>query len=173
MLHLMQTQTIVRNNNIDVSKMKPLVACPHAMNNIKKVSEVVGTPIDQAFLGSCTNGRIEDLMQAAEILRGRKVHPNVRLLVVPASQEVYKEATRLGLTEVLLDAGVAIMLPCCAFCTGNGPGVLASGERCISTTNRNWKGRMGSPESEVYLLSAYVVATAAVSGMVESPSKYL
>ena len=159
--------------NIDVSKMEPLVACPHAMNNVKKVSEVTGTPIDQAFLGSCTNGRIEDLMQAAEILRGRKVHPNVRLLVVPASQEVYKEATRLGLTEVFLDAGAAIMLPCCASCAGNGPGVLASGERCISTTNRNWKGRMGSPESEVYLSSAYVVAAAAVSGMIESPSKYL
>lgn len=158
---------------IDVAGMKPLVACPHAMNNVKEVDAVAGTPIHQAFLGSCTNGRIEDLMQAAEILRGRKVHPNVRLLVVPASQNVYKEATRMGLTELFLEAGAAIMLPCCASCAGNGPGVLAAGERCISTTNRNWKGRMGSPDSEVYLASAYTVAASAVAGVIESPLKYL
>ena len=158
--------------DIDVANMKPLVACPHSMDNVKEVDEVVGTPIHQAFLGSCTNGRIEDLMQAAEILRGRKVHPNVRLIVVPASQEVYKEATRMGITELLLDAGAA-MIPCCASCAGNGPGVLAAGERCISTTNRNWKGRMGSPDSEVYLASAYTVAASAVAGVIENPLKYL
>lgn len=158
---------------IDVASMEPLIACPHAMNNVKTVNEVTGTPIQQAFLGSCTNGRIEDLLQAAEILRGRHVHPDVRLIVVPASQEVYKQATKMGLTELFLEAGAAIMIPCCASCAGNGPGVLAAGERCISTTNRNWRGRMGSPDSEVYLASAYTVAAAAVSGVIESPIKYL
>lgn len=158
---------------IDVDHMEPLIACPHAMNNVKAVDEVAGTSIQQAFLGSCTNGRIEDLLQAAEILRGRHVHPDVRLIVVPASQEVYKQATKMGLTELFLEAGAAMMIPCCASCAGNGPGVLAAGERCISTTNRNWRGRMGSPDSEVYLASAYTVAAAAVSGVIESPAKYL
>jgi 3-isopropylmalate/(R)-2-methylmalate dehydratase large subunit len=157
---------------IAVEDIKPLVACPHFMNNVKEVSEVRGVPIHQALLGSCTNGRIEDLQQAAEILKHNKVHADVRLIIIPASQNIYLEATRLGLTEIFLSAGAAIMLPSCAACAGNGPGVLASGERCISTTNRNWKGRMGSPDSEVFLASAYTVAASAVAGEIEDCSKY-
>ena len=159
--------------SLDVNGMKPLVACPHAVNNVKEVSEVRGTKIHQAFLGSCTNGRIEDLEQAAEILKGRKVHRDVRLIVVPASQKVMLEATKLGLIETLLEAGAAVMTPNCAACAGSGPGVIAAGERCISTTNRNFKGRMGSPDSEVYLASAYTVAASAVAGVIEEPSRFL
>lgn len=158
---------------IDVENLPPLVAAPHMMDNVKPLQEVVGTPIDQCFLGSCTNGRIEDLEQACEILKGRKVHRNTRLIVVPASQSIYLEATRRGLTEILLEAGAAIMIPSCAACAGNGPGVMAAGERCMSTTNRNWKGRMGSPDSEVYLASAYSVAAAAVAGEIVSPLEFL
>jgi len=157
---------------LNITNLQPLVACPHQVNNVVEVEKVRGTPIHQAFLGSCTNGRIEDLQQAVEILKGRKVHPNVRLIVVPASQEVLIEATRLGLTEALLESGAAIMTPSCAACAGNGPGVLAAGETCISTTNRNFKGRMGSPDSGVYLASAYTVAASAVAGVIEDPRKF-
>lgn len=158
---------------IDTSRIQPLVACPHAVNNVKEVREVRGLPIHQAFLGSCTNGRIEDLQQAAQIIKGRKVHDNVRLLVVPASQKIYTEATRLGLTEIFLEAGAAIMIPSCASCAGSGPGVIGAGERCISTTNRNFQGRMGSKDSEVYLASAYTVAASAITGFIEDPSQFI
>lgn len=157
---------------MDVTGMKPLVACPHAVNNVKEV-EVRGLPIHQAYLGSCTNGRIEDLQQAVAILKGRKVHPEVRLLVVPAEPEVLIEATRLGLIESLLESGAALMIPSCGACAGAGPGVIAAGERCISTTNRNFKGRMGSPNSEVYLASAYTVAASALTGVIEDPSRFI
>lgn len=163
----------VKTYEINVDELTPLVACPHMMDNVKEIKKVEGLKIDQAFLGSCTNGRIEDLLQAAEILKGKKVHKNVRLLVVPASQKVYLEATKMGLTEIFIEAGAAIMIPCCASCAGNGPGVMAAGERCISTTNRNWKGRMGSPDSEVFLGSAYAVAAAAIAGEIVSPEKYI
>ena len=159
--------------SINLSELKPLVACPHSTTNIKTVEAVRGIPIHQAFLGSCTNGRLEDLQEAAEILKGRKVHPDVRLIVVPASQKVLIEATEQGLTELFLKAGAAVMLPSCASCAGNGPGMIGRGERCISTTNRNWRGRMGSPDSEVYLASPYTVAASAVAGCIESPEKYL
>lgn len=159
--------------SINLSELKPLVACPHSTTNIKTVEAVRGIPIHQAFLGSCTNGRLEDLQEAAKILKGRQVHPDVRLIVVPASQKVLLEATEQGLTELFLKAGAAVMLPSCASCAGNGPGMIGRGERCISTTNRNWRGRMGSPDSEVYLASPYTVAASAVAGCIESPEKYL
>ncbi len=158
---------------LDVSRLNPLVACPHEVNNVKEVREVRGTRIHQAFLGSCTNGRVEDLQQAAAILKGRKVHPDVRLIVVPASQKVFAEATRLGLISIFLDAGAALVTPSCAACAGSGPGLIAAGERCISTTNRNFKGRMGSTESEVYLSSAYTVAASAVAGVIEDPGEFI
>lgn len=158
---------------LDLSQLEPLVACPHNTNNIKTVKEVRGLPIQQAFLGSCTNGRLEDLEEAAEILKDRRVHPDVRLIVVPASQKVFLEAARQGLMEVFLEAGAAVMLPSCASCAGNGPGMIGKGERCISTTNRNWKGRMGSPDSEVFLASPYTVAASAIAGCVEEPGAYL
>jgi len=158
---------------INLDEMEPVLAFPHAVNNVKPISEASGIRIQQAFLGSCTNGRIEDFMQAAEILRGRKVHPEVRLLVVPGSQQVFLEMTRLGLTELFTECGAAVMNSSCASCGGFGPGTIGSGEVCISTTNRNWKGRMGPASSSVYLGSAYAVAAAAVSGEIVSPLVYL
>jgi 3-isopropylmalate/(R)-2-methylmalate dehydratase large subunit len=162
-----------RTYTIDIAKIEPLLACPHSLRNIRPVRELRGLPIQQAFLGSCTNGRLEDLIQAAEILEGRAVHPDVRLIVVPASQKVFTEATALGVTETLLRAGAAFITPSCASCAGSGPGLIGGGERCVSTTNRNFRGRMGSPDSEVYLASAYTVAAAAVAGCVESPERFL
>jgi 3-isopropylmalate/(R)-2-methylmalate dehydratase large subunit len=158
---------------LDVSGLKPLVACPHEVNNVKEVRDVAGTPIHQAFLGSCTNGRVEDLQQAVEILKGRKVHPDVRMLVVPASQNVFAEASRTGLISALLEAGAAVLTPSCSACAGSGPGIIAAGERCIATTNRNFQGRMGSSESEVYLASAYTVAASAVAGVIEDPGQFI
>lgn len=158
---------------IDLDALEPVLACPHAVENVKNVTEVEGTKINQAFLGSCTNGRIEDFLQAAEILRGRKVHPDVRLIIVPGSQGVYLEMTRMGLTELFTECGAAVLSPSCASCGGFGQGVIGDGEVCISTTNRNWQGRMGPKTSSVYLGSAYSVAAAAVSGKIESPLKYL
>jgi 3-isopropylmalate/(R)-2-methylmalate dehydratase large subunit len=159
--------------DIDASKIGPLVACPHQVNNVKPITEIEGTPIHQAFLGSCTNGRIEDLEQALQILRGKHVHRDVRLIVVPASQSIMIEATRLGIIEELLVSGAAVMTPNCSACAGGGPGLIAAGERCVSTTNRNFKGRMGSLDSEVYLSSAYVVAAAAVTGKLTDPRVFL
>jgi 3-isopropylmalate/(R)-2-methylmalate dehydratase large subunit len=159
--------------DIDAGEIVPLVACPHRVNNVKTAAELEGLPIHQAFLGSCTNGRIEDIEQALKILQGRKVHPDVRLIVVPASQTVMLEAARLGYIEALLEAGAAVMTPSCASCAGAGPGLVGAGERCVSTTNRNFKGRMGSPDSEVYLSSAYVAAAAAVTGTLTDPRQFL
>jgi homoaconitate hydratase family protein len=158
---------------LNVRDMNPLVACPHEANNVKEVREVRGKRIHQAFLGSCTNGRVEDLQQAAEILKGKKVHPDIRMLVVPASQKVFTEATRLGIISVFLEAGAAVLTPCCSACAGSGSGIIAAGETCISTTNRNFKGRMGSPNSEVYLASAYTVAASAVAGVIEDPRQFI
>jgi 3-isopropylmalate/(R)-2-methylmalate dehydratase large subunit len=158
---------------VKADEIVPLVACPHRVNHVKPVREVEGVPVHQAFLGSCTNGRIEDFEQALEILRGRQVHPHVRLIVVPASQAVMLEATKRGFIEELLLAGAAIMTSSCASCAGAGPGLVGAGERCISTTNRNFKGRMGSEDSEVFLSSAYVVAAAAVTGELTDPRRLL
>ena len=158
---------------IDLEALEPVLACPHAVDNVKNITEVEGVQVHQAFLGSCTNGRIEDFMQAAEILRGRKVHPDVRLLIVPGSQEVFLEMTQMGLTELFTDCGAAVLTSGCASCGGFGPGCIGGGEVCIATTNRNWQGRMGPSTSSVYLGSAYSVAAAAVSGKIESPLKYL
>lgn len=158
---------------INLDELEPVLACPHAVSNVKPVSEVEGVKVHQAFLGSCTNGRIEDFLQAAEILKGHSVHPDVRLLVVPGSQKVFLEMTRLGLTELFTQCGAAIMGASCASCGGFGPGTIGSNEVCISTTNRNWQGRMGPASSSVYLGSAYSVAAAAVAGEIVSPIKYL
>lgn len=158
---------------VDAAELPPLLSYPHMPENVKPIKEAEGLPIHQAFLGSCANGRIEDLEQALEILRGRKVHKDVRLIVVPASQEVMLEATRRGIVEELLVAGAAIMTPCCASCAGSGPGIIGAGERCISTTNRNFKGRMGSTDSEVFLGSAYSVAAAAICGYITDPRPFM
>lgn len=158
---------------LDANGLEPMVACPHSVDNVKPVSEVVGTPIDQAFIGSCTNGRIPDLREAARILRERTVSDGVRLVVIPASQRVYEQAVREGLVEVFVKAGAVVCPPTCGPCLGGHMGVLASGERCISSSNRNFVGRMGSRESKVFLASPATVAASAVAGEIADPRDFL
>jgi 3-isopropylmalate/(R)-2-methylmalate dehydratase large subunit len=153
----------------DVSRLEPQVACPHSPANARPVSQVAGVEIDQAVIGSCTNGRLEDLRIAAQVLRGKQVHPRVRCIVIPGSQSVYLEALREGLVEVFIGSGAVVSTPTCGPCLGGYMGVLAAGERCVSTTNRNFTGRMGSPDSEVYLSNPAVAAASAVTGRITSP----
>lgn len=156
---------------VDLSSLEPQVALPHTVDNVKPISAVGEIKINQAFIGSCTNARLEDLQAAAEILKGRKIHPDARLIVTPASMEVYREAMHQGLFDIFLDAGGIVQNPTCGACQGVHSGLLAPGERCISATNRNFKGRMGSPESEVYLGSPATVAASAVAGKIADPRK--
>ena len=158
---------------LDVSEMEPVVAFPHLPSNVKNVSEAEGIRIDQAFLGSCTNGRLEDLRVAAEVLKGRKIAEHVRMIVIPATTEIWKQADREGLLYTFMEAGATVSTPTCGPCLGGHMGILASGERCISSTNRNFVGRMGSPESEVYLASPATVAASAIDGKIADPRKYL
>jgi 3-isopropylmalate/(R)-2-methylmalate dehydratase large subunit len=151
-------------------KIEPMVACPHTVDNVKPLSEVRGVKIDQAFLGSCTNGRLDDLAAAAEVLQGRKVAEGSRMIVIPASEDIYLEALQAGYLETFLKAGAVIESPGCGPCMGNHMGVPAVGEVSISTANRNFRGRMGTKESEVYLASPVVVAASAVAGEIESPA---
>jgi len=159
--------------NFDASEITPKVACPHTVDNVKSIEEVEGTGINQAFIGSCTNGRLEDLREAAKILKGRKVKEGVRLIIGPASWEVYRDAMREGLLDIFIEAGGVIINPGCGPCLGAHQGILASGEVAISTTNRNFQGRMGSPESFVYLASPAAVAASAIEGKIADPRKYL
>ena len=158
---------------IDVTDMEPQVAMPHLPENVKPVSEAAGTPVDQVFIGSCTNGRISDLRSAARILKGKKVHKKTRLMVIPASYEVYRQAMKEGLFDIFLDAGAAISTPSCGPCLGGHLGILAAGERCISTSNRNFVGRMGSPKSEVVLAGPMVAAASAVAGHICHPKEIM
>jgi len=157
----------------DVSDLEPQVACPHAVDNVKPVSEVAGIEINQAVLGSCTNGRLEDLEIAARILEGKRIASSVRMIVVPASREVYLEALKKGYIEIFLKAGATIINPGCGPCLGAHQGVLASGEKAITSTNRNFRGRMGSPDSEVYLASPATVAVSAIKGEIADPREVL
>jgi len=158
---------------IKVDQLEPQVACPHDVGNVKPVREVKGISIDQAFLGSCTNARYEDLEIAAKILKGKKIHPKIRLIVTPASQSIYKQALQKGLIEVFIDAEAVVTNPTCGACGGLHLGILGAGERCISSQNRNFKARMGSPESEVYLASPATVAASAIAGAIADPRDYL
>ncbi len=155
--------------DIDAADIEPTVAFPHLPSNTRPVREARDVKIDQAVIGSCTNGRWDDMVQAAEVLRGRKVHPDVRCIVIPATQEVYRRCLAEGLAEVFLDAGCALSTPTCGPCLGGYMGVLAAGERAVATTNRNFVGRMGDPESEVYLASPAVAAASAVAGHIALP----
>lgn len=155
---------------IDAADIVPTVAFPHLPSNTRPVAEARDVRIDQAVVGSCTNGRIEDMRQAAEVLRGRKVHKDVRCLVIPATQLVYRQCVEEGLMEVFLDANCAVSAPTCGPCLGGHMGVLAAGERAIATTNRNFVGRMGDPTSEVYLSSPAVAAASAVLGRIGLPA---
>jgi homoaconitate hydratase family protein len=152
---------------------EPQVACPHAVDRVKPLSALGGVLIDQAVLGSCTNGRLEDLEIAARVLAGRRVHPRARLLVIPASQQIYLEAMRLGYLETLVRSGAMINPPGCGPCVGVHQGILAAGEVCVSSTNRNFIGRMGSKDSQVYLASPAVVAASAVAGRLAHPQEVM
>ncbi len=156
---------------VDLSSLEPQVAFPHLPENARPLSRVGNVPIDQAVVGSCTNGRIEDLRSAAAVLRGRKVHDRVRMIVIPATQEIYLQAVREGLAEDFVTAGAAFSTPTCGPCLGGHMGILAKGERAISTTNRNFVGRMGHPESEVYLANPAVAAASAVLGRIGGPDE--
>ena len=155
----------------DVSKMEPQVAAPHLPSNVKPVSALSGVKIDQVIIGSCTNGRLEDLRLAASVIKGRKVAPYVRCIVIPGSQQVYLDAMAEGLVETFIRSGCAVSTPTCGPCLGGHMGILAAGERAISTTNRNFVGRMGSPKSEVYLSNPAVAAASAVLGRIANPEE--
>ncbi len=155
----------------DVSAIEPQVALPHSPANTKPVSQVGDIEINQAVIGSCTNGRLEDLRLAARILKGGKVHPRVRCIIIPGTQQVYLDALTEGLIEIFIRAGAVVSTPTCGPCLGGHMGILAAGERCISTTNRNFVGRMGSPKSEVYLSNPAVAAASAIAGKIISPQE--
>jgi 3-isopropylmalate/(R)-2-methylmalate dehydratase large subunit len=160
-----------RTVEFDVSKMEPQVACPSSVDNVKPISEVGNVPIEQAFIGSCTNGRIEDLRLAAEVIKGKRVKDGVRALVIPASQEVYRQALNEGLMEIFTDAGAIVCGSACGPCLGGHIGLLAAGESCVSSSNRNFIGRMGSTQASVYLASPATVAASAITGKLTDPTK--
>ena len=157
----------------DVSNIQSQVACPFLPSNVKPVRELSNIKIDQALIGSCTNGRIEDLRIAAGILKGKKVHPYVRLIVIPATQNIYLESIKEGLTEIFVNAGAVVSTPTCGPCLGGHMGVLAAGEKAIATTNRNFVGRMGDTKSEVYLSNPAVAAASAITGRITSPEEII
>lgn len=159
--------------SFDVGDMQPQVACPHNVDNVKNISKVEGVQIDQAFIGSCTNGRLDDLRIAAQILNGRHVHPDIRLIVIPASAEIYAKALKEGIMDIFISAGAIVCNPGCGPCLGAHMGVIGSGETAIATTNRNFLGRMGDPDSEVYLANPAVVASSAVEGVIKNPTSLI
>lgn len=161
--------TYERTVNLDVSSMEPQIACPHLPDNVKPVSEVTDMRIHQAVIGSCTNGRIEDMREAAAVLKGKKVDPKVRCIILPATPLIWKMCMREGLMEIFMDAGCIVGPPTCGPCLGGHMGILAGGERSIATTNRNFKGRMGSLESEVFLSNPAIAAASAIAGEIIHP----
>ena len=160
-----------REVKIDLSTLRPVVALPHLPENVKAVADLPETRIDQAVIGSCTNGRIDDLGQAAKIIAGRKIHPAVRAIIIPGTQEVYMEAMKRGFIAQFIEAGAVVSTPTCGPCLGGYMGILAAGERCVSTTNRNFRGRMGHVDSEVYLASPAVAAASAILGRIAEPKE--
>lgn len=160
-----------RTVTIDLTALTPVVAFPHLPGNTKAIGTFGDIPIDQVVIGSCTNGRLEDLAIAAKILEGRTVHPDVRCIVIPGSQEVYKEAMKKGYIDTFIDAGCVVSTPTCGPCLGGYMGILAAGERCVSTTNRNFRGRMGHVDSEVYLAGPQVAAASAILGKIAAPKE--
>jgi len=161
-----------REIRLDVSRLEPQIACPPDVDNVRPITELVGLPIDQIFLGTCANGRIDDLAIAAAILRGRQVHPDTRMVVVPASREVYLEAVRRGYVEIFTEAGALVEAASCGPCIGRHQGVLSAGERALTTMNRNFTGRMGDPTAEIYLGSPATIAASAVAGVIADPRVY-
>jgi len=158
---------------IDMGEIKPTVAFPHLPENTRSIDEVGDIRIDQVVIGSCTNGRLEDLRMAAKVLKGSKVSSSVRAIIVPATQKIYLEAMKEGLLEIFIEAGAAVSTPTCGPCLGGHMGILAKGERAVATTNRNFVGRMGHPESEVYLASPAVAAASAITGKISTPEEVI
>ena len=156
---------------VDIPSLEPMVACPHEVENTKPIGEVQGTHIDQAFLGSCANAKYEDLVVASKILKGRKVHPNVRLIITPGSKKIMLEAMNSGILQTLLESGGMVTNPGCGACAGDG-GMLADGEVCLSTANRNFLGRMGSNKSQIYLSSPATLAASAINGVISDPREF-
>jgi 3-isopropylmalate/(R)-2-methylmalate dehydratase large subunit len=156
---------------IDVSGLEPQIACPHTVDNVKTVDKVQGTKVNQVVIGSCTNGRLDDLEIAAKILRGKKVAQNTRMLIFPASGKIYSQALAKGFIGDFMTAGAVVMNPGCGPCLGVHEGALGDGEVALSTTNRNFKGRMGNPNAEVYLCSPAVAAASAITGVITDPRK--
>jgi 3-isopropylmalate/(R)-2-methylmalate dehydratase large subunit len=156
---------------VELNTLPPLVAMPHSPGNVVPLDQALGQKIDQVYIGNCSNGTMTDLRQAAEMLRGRRVSPGTRAIVVPATQRVYREALAEGLLDLFVEAGVMVSTPTCGACFGGGGGVLAPGENAITTTNRNFRGRMGSSEAGVHLANAWVAAAAAVAGEIVDPAE--
>ena len=160
-----------RTVRIALDELPPLVALPHSPGHVVPLDQATGRKIDQVYIGNCSNGTITDLRQAAEMLRGRQVGPQTRAIIVPASQRVYRQALAEGLLDLFVEAGAMVSTPTCGACFGGGGGVLAPGENVITTTNRNFKGRMGSSEAGVHLANAWVAAAAAVAGEIVDPAE--
>jgi 3-isopropylmalate/(R)-2-methylmalate dehydratase large subunit len=158
---------------MDASELVPVVAFPHTVDNVKTIDEAKGIKINQVFVGTCTNGRLEDLKVATEIIRGKNKHPRVRMIIVPASKAVFLDALRAGYIKILVEFGAAIMAPGCGPCVGVHEGILGDGESCISTMNRNFKGRMGNPEGFIYLASPATAAAAAIAGEIVDPREFM
>ncbi|MEE8565042.1 MAG: 3-isopropylmalate dehydratase large subunit [Candidatus Thermoplasmatota archaeon] len=163
----------IKEFDYDLSHIEPMIACPHSVDNVKPVDEIEGLEIQQCFIGTCTNGRISDLKIAAEILNGKKISKNVRLIILPASIDIYENALNLGIIKTLVKSGAIILPPGCGPCLGAHQGVLAPGEKCISTANRNFKGRMGCKDAEIYLASPATVAISAIKGKITNPKEVL
>jgi 3-isopropylmalate/(R)-2-methylmalate dehydratase large subunit len=158
---------------LDVSGLEPQVAFPHLPSNVRPALQAGDVKLDQSVIGSCTNGRLEDMEIAAKVLKGRQVHPRVRTIIIPGTQAILKEVVKRGWMEIFLDAGAAVSTPTCGPCLGGHMGVLARGERAVSTTNRNFVGRMGHKESEVYLAGPAVAAASAVTGRITDPREVM
>jgi 3-isopropylmalate/(R)-2-methylmalate dehydratase large subunit len=159
--------------NIDASELEPMISAPHTVDNTKTAKELTGTKVDQVFIGTCTNGRLDDLGIAADILKGKHRHPDTRLIVTPASQDVYLQALKAGYIETFVKAGAAVMAPGCGACVGVHQGILADGEVCLATQNRNFKGRMGNTEGYIYLSSPATAAASAIAGKIVDPREVL
>lgn len=162
-----------RTIEIDVSKLQPTVSCPHSVDNVKTVDKLKDVKVDQVFIGSCTNGRIEDLRVAAQILKGKKVNPDTRLLIIPASKDVFLHAIKEGLIKIFVESGASVMTPGCGPCVGVHGGILGDDEVCLSTQNRNFKGRMGNPQGQIYLSSPATAAYSAIKGFISDPREVL
>ena len=157
--------------DIDLSAIRPTVAFPHLPENTKTIDEVGDVSIQQVVIGSCTNGRLSDMKTAAEILKGKKIHKDVRAIIIPATQKIYKECIHAGYLDIFIDAGCVVSTSTCGPCLGGHMGILAEGERCVATTNRNFVGRMGHTASEVYLASPAVAAASAITGKISNPAE--